>query len=252
MNTLGQNAYSSFLIEQLQQLISKDSFTWQVQRQLAAELDGLFSDYQTDITYTITQPSQSLYNSIISGWLLDTEWLANENNEYFSDEHLPIEPTLSTSWTGVELLAAYGLYLVIEDVSALGAESFNEEGLNEQGWSKDEIIEWQTGRYFEAGTALALALKLKAGITPTQAELEQATRSKIALQAAEKRHNAPNGSRAKKEEILLIWSTGKYQDKGRCAEQECDALGIAFGTARKHLRNALNPNPWPARTKKAP
>ena len=59
--------------------------------------------------------------------------------------------------------------------------------------------------------------------------------------AADALHSKPGGSREKKAEIRSIWASGKYSDRNACAEQECEALGMAFSTARKALTNTPDP-----------
>ena len=63
----------------------------------------------------------------------------------------------------------------------------------------------------------------------------------LAKHAAEARHSKPGGSRSKRESIRQIWATGKYSSRDICAEQECQALGMSFSTARKALRGMPNP-----------
>lgn len=67
--------------------------------------------------------------------------------------------------------------------------------------------------------------------------------------SANKGHDKLGGSRDKKRQILDIWSEGKYSSKDICAEQECAGLAVSFSKARKDLRNAPDPNPWPAKYK---
>lgn len=68
-------------------------------------------------------------------------------------------------------------------------------------------------------------------------------RSQNAQNAANSRHNKPGGSREKQRQMRLIWASGKYTNRDRCAEEECDALGISFSTARKALRKTPDPTP---------
>lgn len=60
--------------------------------------------------------------------------------------------------------------------------------------------------------------------------------------AAVARHAKPGGNREKQQEIRCIWASGKYSSRDRCAEQECEALGMSFTTARKALRNTPDPS----------
>ena len=59
--------------------------------------------------------------------------------------------------------------------------------------------------------------------------------------AAEALHNKPGNSRDKQEAIRAAWASGKYSSRDLCAEQECAALNMAPGTARKALRNTPEP-----------
>ena len=74
-----------------------------------------------------------------------------------------------------------------------------------------------------------------------------------ATNAADSRHDKPGGSRDKQGKIRAEWATGKFSDRGRCAGEECAALDMSFDAARRALRNAPDPDPWPAKkTKKGP
>lgn len=66
-------------------------------------------------------------------------------------------------------------------------------------------------------------------------------KSKIGKNAADALHDKPGGSRSKSDEIRLIWATGKFTTRVRCAEEECAALGMSLETARKALRNTPKP-----------
>jgi hypothetical protein len=62
-----------------------------------------------------------------------------------------------------------------------------------------------------------------------------------ARSGAEALHSKPGGSRSKREAIREIWATGKFDTRNACAEQECDALGMSYETARRALRNTPRP-----------
>lgn len=66
-------------------------------------------------------------------------------------------------------------------------------------------------------------------------------RKRVARAAADAKHSKPGGSREKQAEIRNLWASGKYSDRSACAEQECEALGMAFTTARKALTNTPDP-----------
>lgn len=59
--------------------------------------------------------------------------------------------------------------------------------------------------------------------------------------AADALHGRPGQSRDKQDAIRAAWASGKYSSRDVCAEQECAALGMAYGTARRALRNTPDP-----------
>lgn len=63
-------------------------------------------------------------------------------------------------------------------------------------------------------------------------------RRREARTKAKKRHSRTDDA---KDAIRAIWASGKYSTKQRCAEEEYAALGIAYDTALKALRNAPSP-----------
>ena len=69
----------------------------------------------------------------------------------------------------------------------------------------------------------------------------KAKASKRARDAANALHDKPGSSREKRAAIRAIWATGKYKSRDLCAEQECAALDMAFGTARRALRGTPDP-----------
>lgn len=60
--------------------------------------------------------------------------------------------------------------------------------------------------------------------------------------AANTKHRAPGGSHDMRAEIQKVFASGKYgNNRDKCAQGECDRLGISLSTARKNLRNTPNP-----------
>ena len=102
-----------------------------------------------------------------------------------------------------------------------------------------------TRMYIMGAEAMRLAIIAETDNDAARASLiEQFRRDTIAesaRNAIESRHNKPNGSRDKQEQMRAIWATGRYSSRDICAEQECAGLGMSFATARKALRNTPNP-----------
>lgn len=59
--------------------------------------------------------------------------------------------------------------------------------------------------------------------------------------SANKGHDKPGGYREKRNAIRASWASGNFTSRDKCAKHECDSLGIAFSTARRHLNNTLDP-----------
>jgi hypothetical protein len=94
-----------------------------------------------------------------------------------------------------------------------------------------------------AQSALLNALGQRLGIALGQIDgAASGARRATAIKAAEARHSKPDGTREKRAQMQAIWATGKYSNRDLCAEQECEALGISFSTARKALRGAPEPS----------
>ena len=66
-------------------------------------------------------------------------------------------------------------------------------------------------------------------------------RKQTAAVAANARHDRPGGSRDKQRQIREIWASGKYSSRDLCAEEECAALEMSYGAARKALKNTPDP-----------
>lgn len=95
-----------------------------------------------------------------------------------------------------------------------------------EGWLNALTASWFDARKTEIIQPLAIA-----------GEKARLKRSADAKKSVEKRHNKPGGNNAKRDAIREIWAAGNYTNRDRCAEQECDHLGMIVTTARKHLKN---------------
>jgi hypothetical protein len=91
-------------------------------------------------------------------------------------------------------------------------------------------------------------LRINEQNSPESEALEKQILSEYGKKAANARYDQPGGSRERQAKIREIWNTGKYSTKTSCAEKEHNALGMALGTAINALRNAPDPDPWPAKS----
>ena len=63
----------------------------------------------------------------------------------------------------------------------------------------------------------------------------------VSLRNKRNREAGHKENKEKANKIRALWATGKYTSRNICAEQECDALGMKYETARKALRNTPDP-----------
>lgn len=98
--------------------------------------------------------------------------------------------------------------------------------LEAEGLTREELIE--------------RCARLTADLTQVLGML--AVRAEQGRVAAEVQHSRPGGARAKHDAIRAIWASGKYSSRDLCAEEECQALGMSFATARRALRGTPDPH----------
>lgn len=106
--------------------------------------------------------------------------------------------------------------------------------------SGDELLAHRLLNRAQGGLLNAVGHRL--GIALGQiTEAESGARRVTAVNAAEARHGKSNGTREKRARIQAIWASGKYSSRDLCAEQEYQALGMGFSTARKALQGTPEP-----------
>jgi hypothetical protein len=106
---------------------------------------------------------------------------------------------------------------------------------------------WAKARH----TTLAPEMVAKAFREPPEREVLRRAlahrASQLGMRGAAARHASDNEMR---QALPAFWTTGKYSTKKICAEEECEALKMSLETARKALRHAPDPDPWPAKALK--
>ena len=98
-----------------------------------------------------------------------------------------------------------------------------------------------------SGLTLLAALRLSDEKTSEKAQKiianKESNRGRVGAAARHKQHNET------RLRMLALWASGKYENKNDCADANFHSLGMAYDTARKHLRGAPDPAPWPAKQK---
>lgn len=232
--------YGTFVIDELKKLIPDGSFASYLSKSIGRELQSTIEalDEEDEKGFWGTFPVQELYELLACGWSLDHEWFQYTDGVYRDDDSKEIPISVPRSYSATEQMAAYGLLWVNDEINACGPVPA--EGTNEQGWTREGMIEHRAECLLRAYQALVCGQKLMLGkqiVAPaTQEEIEKAARIAMARKAADALHNGPKGFRVKRKTIQEIWASGKYSSRDICAEQECAALEMSFSTARKALR----------------
>lgn len=231
------HSHIPFLTHELKRFLPSNSFASRLWRSIGTELHYRLVEWepQSEVEFSSLLPVESLFLWVTKDGGLDPEWLASEDGSYLDDDGEVIPSTLKPLYSAVEQLAAYGLWLISENnMDCYGLVS--EQGANENGFNRDEVIEHQAACMLLAYQALSYSQRIMLGTQLTPEEIEKAARITMARKAADALHNGPKGFRVKRKIIQEIWASGKYSSRDICAEQECAALGMSFSTARKALR----------------
>jgi hypothetical protein len=234
----GDERSSRDYVDRELRLIKVGSFASGFISDTGAELHERLVDWPFDdeTEFSRQDPVYALSTWLAGGWRLAPEWVADL-------ESLPPDAgsVNDLSFSAIDLLACYGLWLVNEEYGSLGAPA--EQGCNDQGWPREDILRYRSRCICLAFEALVFAQKFVIGDELTREEIERVARAATARKAADALHSQPGGSRQKRAAMLALWATGKYSSRDICAEQECAALDMSMSTARK----ALIGSPEPAR-----
>lgn len=162
-----QYAHLRLLREELKRLLPVDSFVYRLWRTIGAEIHYHLVDWpdESEIEFSSLFPIEALYLWVCDGDGLDPLWFANNDGRYIDDNGELIPGYITPSYSGVEQLAAYGLWL-ISDLPAicLDDDCFDERGHNQDGQTRDFLIEIHASPILFAYQALTYARKLADGM----------------------------------------------------------------------------------------
>lgn len=146
---------------------------------------------------------------------------------------------MAEHWALLECFKVNGLFTQHDPERNNLAANYEAENLHIAFQNASDMGEWK--KYLQdhppSPEALAVLMLVAVG------EANKARSKK----AADKGHEKPDGSRDKKKQILEIWASGKYKSKALCAEEEYVGLEVSFDKARRDLRGAPDPSPWPVK-----
>jgi hypothetical protein len=98
-----------------------------------------------------------------------------------------------------------------------------------------------------SGLTLLVTLTLSDAKTSEKAQKiiaeRESNRGRVGAAARHKQHKEARST------MLICWASGEYETKNDCADANFHSVGATYETARKYLRNAPDPAPWPAKQK---
>ena len=220
MFIINQYSHIPFLTRELKQLLPEGSFASRLWRAIGNELDYRLSGAMNEdfgepndgTEYSSAYPVDALFVWVTKDGGLDPEWLASDDGTYLDDDGKVIPSSLKPSYSAVEQLAAYGLWLINEEMRILGPIPQNDADIgplpehNCQGWKRDEVIEHRAECMLLAYQSLVYCQRILGGtkLTPDEEKrAEQINFSAMGKAGAQKRH-APMA-------VLRSWAIERYQ-----------------------------------------
>lgn len=231
------NRYSHipFLTSELKQLLPEGSFVSRLWRAIGNELDyrlsgamdeDFFGEPSDETEYSSAFPVDALFTWATEDGGLDPEWLASDDGSYLDDDGEVIPSSVKPSYSAVEQLAAYGLWLLDEQLGSLGPIPENDADIgplpehNCYGWKRDEVIEHRAACMLLAYQSLSYCQRILSGTRLTadeEARAEKFNFSAMGKAGAQKRH-APMVN-------LRAWAIERYRaGKWKSANEAAHAL----------------------------
>lgn len=195
------------------ELLPKGSFARLTWRQTGFELHERLVDWpdETDTEYSRHFPVSALYDLVRSGWLLDPEWLRQEDGTFLDEQRNVVPENVTPQYSSPELLAAYGLWLIASEIYSIGPlvdidEDEEKRLYDEQGFKAYEVIEHRAACVSLAYQALMYARRLVDGESDKNIEGRtppSSYHSALGKKGADKAH----ATRRK----LREWAIARYQ-----------------------------------------
>lgn len=211
---INQYSHIPFLTHELKQLLPDGSFASRLREAIGNELHYRLVEWpdESETEYSSLFPVDALFAWATKDGGLDPEWLESEDGSYLDDDGEVIPLSVKPSYSAVEQLAAYGLWLLDEQMESLGPTLDNDTEIgplpehNCQGWKRDAVVEHRAACMLLAYQALAYCQRILSGTQLTAEEKERVEKfsfSAMGKAGAKKRH-APMAA-------LRSWAIERYQ-----------------------------------------
>ncbi|MDQ1834089.1 hypothetical protein [Massilia scottii] len=225
-----QALYGTLVKRELQEFIREDSFAWHICRSLGRELNSTLEILAEDSDgFWGVLPVNDLNELLTTGWTLDYEWFKWTDDIFRDDAGLAIPETISRTYSAAEQMAAYGLYILLDEIGAMGPAAA--QGENEQGWSREGVKEHEATCLIRAYQAVVFALKLSTVSDRSPDERVRDAMSAIGRRRAEIRH-AP--ARLAQEFVKLEWT----KHKSEYSENKSQFVRTYLGIVKNKFKDA--------------
>jgi hypothetical protein len=181
-----------FLREELKQFLPDGSFASLLWKAIGRELyDQLVHGWdKSETEYSSVFSVDALFLWVTQNGGLDPAWLETEDGRYIDDSGKEISPNIKPTYSAVEQLAAYGLWLLDDLFDSLGPVP-KKNKRNENFFAYNDVIEHKAECAFLAYKALAYSYRILRGtkLTPEEEKkAEQINFSSLGKAGAMKRH----------------------------------------------------------------
>lgn len=222
MSQFSPSSHVSFVSRELQKLLPEGSFVSRVWRSIGEELHYRLVEcpFDDEIEYSKYHPVDVLFMWVSQNSGLDPEFLIGHDGNYVDDAGEVIPPTANLSYSGVEQLAAYGLWLLNVKMNSYGPPAerdYTDQGWNPNGWTREDVYRHQIPYTLLAYQALSYSQRMLLGTKLSIEELEKVVQfdfSVLGKRGAENRHAS---MRELREWTLDQFRTGSWPSANRAA-----------------------------------
>jgi len=169
--TLRINLYSHlpFLHQRLNAYLPENSFASRFRRTIPSEINYIFAGDipeeadSYEVPYQVLFPVRALFDWIMKHGGLDVRNLVDLGGQLFDDNEILISDSEIRPISGVEQMAAFGLWFLDSELDIAGPsedEDYDEHGTNLHGWHKADVIDHKAECLLNAYQALCYAERL--------------------------------------------------------------------------------------------
>lgn len=218
-------SHLSFVHGKLMNLLQKDSFALRLRKSIGGEIDSIFENsvYENENeneSWFPFFPVRALFEWIAKNGGITADELADEEGQIFDDHGELIPTDVIRSISGVEQMAAFGLWFVDCELDICGQfteEDYDENRINPHGWREAEVVHHKAECLLNAYQALSYAERLGHKVKLSADEVASVARlnfSSLGKDGADKRH-AP--MRALRAWVIEQYLAGKWVSANQAA-----------------------------------